>query len=163
MPHVGAFQCPDNRFRSKCPQLPPTVQQLQQMQMQKVQPLQMLSPSQFQPPPQSRGGVNAPPGVAPGAPAVPAAPPAAQPAKSLQRQIAYCDVVTDREGTPAFRCRYPGCEMTSAWRTAVRKHARLKHLQWLRSCGSEHSAAGQRLAASFAVYAAKVGLRHRSE
>ena len=69
--------------------------------------------------------------------------------------VACCDVVTDREGNPAFRCRYPGCEKTYASRDAVRRHARLKHLQWLRSCGSEHSAAGQRLAASAAVYAAK--------
>ena len=51
--------------------------------------------------------------------------------------MACCDVVTDRDGNPAFRCRFPGCEKTYASRDAVRKHGRINHLQWLRSCGFE--------------------------
>ena len=61
--------------------------------------------------------------------------------------VACCDVVTDRDGNPAFRCRFPGCEKTYASRDAVRKHGRINHLQWLRSCEFEHSAGGQRIAA----------------
>ena len=68
--------------------------------------------------------------------------------------VACCDVVTDREGNPAFRCRFPGCEKTYASRDAVRKHGRINHLQWLRSCEFEHSAAGQRIAAGAAAAAA---------
>ena len=68
--------------------------------------------------------------------------------------MACCDVVTDREGNPAFRCRFPGCEKTYASRDAVRKHGRINHLQWLRSCEFEHSAAGQRIAAGAAAAAA---------
>jgi hypothetical protein len=68
--------------------------------------------------------------------------------------VACCDVVTDRDGNPAFRCRFPGCEKTYASRDAVRKHGRINHLQWLRSCEFEHSAAGQRIAAGAAAGAA---------
>ena len=60
-------------------------------------------------------------------------------------------MVTDREGNPAFRCRFPGCEKTYASRDAVRKHGRINHLQWLRSCEFEHSAAGQRVASGGAT------------
>ena len=56
--------------------------------------------------------------------------------------VACCDVVTDREGNPAFRCRFPGCEKTYASRDAVRRHCRINHLQWLRSCGFVPSAVG---------------------
>ena len=59
-------------------------------------------------------------------------------------------MVTDRDGNPAFRCRFPGCEKTYASRDAVRKHGRINHLQWLRSCEFEHSAGGQRIAAGAA-------------
>ena len=68
--------------------------------------------------------------------------------------MACCDVVTDRDGNPAFRCRFPGCEKTYASRDAVRKHGRINHLQWLRSCEFEHSAGGQRIAAGAGASAA---------
>ena len=56
--------------------------------------------------------------------------------------------------TPPSAARFPGCEKTYASRDAVRKHGRINHLQWLRSCEFEHSAGGQRIAAGAGASAA---------
>ena len=46
--------------------------------------------------------------------------------------VEFCNVETDAEGKTAFVCRYPGCAKAYNSRDAVRKHARQRHLEWLR-------------------------------
>ena len=44
-----------------------------------------------------------------------------------------CCTVTQRDGVVIFSCKFPGCGREYASRDAVRKHCRLRHLDWLRS------------------------------
>jgi len=56
----------------------------------------------------------------------------AKPAGSSSSAVQCC-TVTQREGQTIFTCKFPGCAREYASRDAVRKHCRLRHLEWLRS------------------------------
>ena len=55
-----------------------------------------------------------------------------KPAGSSSSAVQCC-TVTQREGATIFTCKFPGCAREYASRDAVRKHCRLRHLEWLRS------------------------------
>lgn len=46
--------------------------------------------------------------------------------------VRCCVVLHDAQGSTRFVCRYPDCGKEYASRDAVRKHCRLRHLEWLR-------------------------------
>ena len=58
--------------------------------------------------------------------------PASKPAGSSSSAVQCC-TVTQRDGQTIFTCKFPGCAREYASRDAVRKHCRLRHLEWLRS------------------------------
>ena len=55
-----------------------------------------------------------------------------KPAGSSSSAVQCC-TVTQRDGATIFTCKFPGCAREYASRDAVRKHCRLRHLEWLRS------------------------------
>ena len=46
--------------------------------------------------------------------------------------IDCCKILVAVDGSQRFVCKHPGCNREYASRDAVRKHCRLRHLQWLR-------------------------------
>ena len=46
--------------------------------------------------------------------------------------IDCCKILVAADGSSRFVCKHPGCDREYASRDAVRKHCRLRHLQWLR-------------------------------
>ncbi len=45
--------------------------------------------------------------------------------------VACCELTHDPKGNTVFLCLYPACGKSYASRDAVRKHCRIRHVQWL--------------------------------
>jgi hypothetical protein len=66
-------------------------------------------------------------------------PPPLPPLPPQQKSVIQCCTVTRTElGQEIFTCKFPGCGKEFAARDAVRKHCRIRHLEWLRSIDPRH-------------------------